>query len=184
MVPGRNALECERGFQIAKEACAKLGMQISLKKSNYVSEFSGLKNDPSKTIMSLEGIESVQYLGSELEFDPQMCYHGQFSENAALKSERYFKSILSLSHASADPVLFLARLWEATAVPSILYSSESLLLRHKELARCESSQTALARYMLQIPELSSNVSAFLGAGLMPIWILYYRRVLNFRHRQL
>ena len=60
---------------------------------------------------------------------------------------------MSLANGSADPVLFAARLWESCAVPSILYASESLLVRSNELNKCKSEQSSLAKFILQVPTL-------------------------------
>ena len=104
-----------------------------MKKSKYMSANSGKEDDPSKEIMSLEGVEFAKYLGSEVRTSPNLVYQDKFAENMVLKSSRYKKSIMSLANGSADPVLFAARLWESCAVPSILYSCESLLVRINEL---------------------------------------------------
>ena len=55
-------------------------MELSVKKSKYLLAASGLEDNPSKSIMSLEGVEAMQYLGAEMDFDPLTVYFDTFSK--------------------------------------------------------------------------------------------------------
>ena len=125
-------------------------MEINTSKSKYLSAKSGQKDDPNKHIIPLEGVQLMKYLGSEVNHDPAAHYLGKFSERAASKSQIYKKSIMRLSQTSSNPAMFAERLWESTALPSILYSSESLLVRSNELNQCEQSQDSLSKFILQV----------------------------------
>ena len=139
-------------------------MEISLTKSKYLSARSGKTDDPAKAIIPLEGVAAMTYLGSEINFNPRARYLDKFSEMTVTKSERYNKSIWALSNSSADPTVFAERLWVSTALPSILYSSEVLLIRAADLVKCEQAQDSLAKFILQVPDTTCNASTQLAAG--------------------
>ena len=64
-------------------------------------------------------------------------------------------------------------------MPSILYASEALLIRKKELKLCEQMQSRLAKRMLGVPNNTASVAAQVLVGFVPMRAKYYHRVLKF-----
>ena len=79
------------------------------------------------------------------------------------------------------------QLWETCAVPAFLYGSEAMCISNKTIGELENLQLLVGKFILQIPRLSSEVSTWIDAGLMPIkyriWLRQGRYVWHFINKR-
>ena len=57
------------------------------------------------------------------------------------------------------------------ALPAILYGAEVILLTQDTIVTIEKCQNQVAKFMLQIPQSSANISSCIDTGLQPVWSL-------------
>ena len=57
------------------------------------------------------------------------------------------------------------------ALPAILYGAEVILPTQDTIVTIEKCQNQVAKFMLQIPQSSANISSCIDAGLQPVWSL-------------
>ena len=159
-----------------KDACEEIGMKISVKKSQAVkSKHVGvvaMRDFPLTTVLV------YKYLGVKIQLNTTY-YMLDYSADRATKANVYCLSTIALAKDSPCPILFAWRIWNTVALPAIMYGSEAVLIRKKELDDIERAQAKLAKFMLQVPQSTSNVVAQVLADFEPIETIYWRRVLKF-----
>ena len=64
--------------------------------------------------------------------------------------------------------LVARRLWDACAIPSIIYCLEAMVFTRKTLAELEQIQCMVGCVILQVPAATSRVLVWCDAGLMPM----------------
>ena len=66
-------------------------------------------------------------------------------------------TIMNLTRGMVDRSLVARCLWEACAIPSILYCLEAMVLTRKTLAELEQIQGMVGRFILQVPAATSKI---------------------------
>ena len=163
---------------------AKHRLTLSVKKSkvmlfNSATGSTTFTNSDS-SLLSLEQVLSFKYLGIHLNFSPYLLFK-DFNEQAKKKSKAYLASVLSISKTGPDMSSLAYTLWTSVALPSILYGSEIIPLTKGTINEIEKAQSAVGKFILQIPSSSANVSSNIDGGLKPIWAVVAERVLLFAH---
>ena len=166
----------KQALEELKEACGEIGMTISVKKSQAVkSKHVGvvsIRDYPLATVLV------YKYLGVKIQLNTTY-YMLDYSADRAAKANTYCLSTIALAKDSPCPTLFAWRIWTTVAIPAIMYGCEAVLIRKKELDDIEKAQARLAKFMLQVPQSTSNVVAQVLANFEPIEVIYWRRVLKF-----
>ena len=83
------------------------------------------------------------------------------------KALSYLASVLSMAKTGPDRSEMAYMAWTRIAVPAILYGAEVIPLIQDTINTIERCQNQVAKFMLQIPQSSSNVSVCIDAGLQP-----------------
>ena len=159
-------------------------LNLSIKKSkvmlfNAATGTTTFTNSDLSSI-SLEQVLSFKYLGVHLNFSPYHLFK-DFNEQAKKKTKAYLSSVLSMSKTGPDRASLAYTLWTCVALPSILYGSEIIPLTKGTVGEIEKAQSAVGKFILQIPSSSANVSSNIDGGLKPIWALVAEKVLLFAH---
>ena len=159
-------------------------LNLSIKKSkvmlfNAATGTTTFTNSDLSSI-SLEQVLSFKYLGVHLNFSPYHLFK-DFNEQAKKKTKAYLSSVLSMSKTGPDRASLAYTLWTCVALPSILYGSEIIPLTKGTVSEIEKAQSAVGKFILQIPSSSANVSSNIDGGLKPIWALVAEKVLLFAH---
>ena len=166
----------KQAFEVLENACKEIGMSVSISKSQAVKSkhvgIMAIKDFPLQTVLS------YKYLGVKLDLE-SVYYMLEYSADRLAKSKTYCYSTIALAKESPSPALFASRIWLTVAIPAILYGSEAVLIRKKELDDIEKEQAKIAKFILQLPESTPNVVAQVLAGFEPIEVVYWRRVLRF-----
>ena len=176
VIISRSPKGSEIAFKVLEEACAEVGMKISVTKSQAIkSKHVGiniLKDFP------LEFVLVYKYLGVKMEISTAY-YMTEYSMDRAQRAKIYCTSTIALAKDSPCPALFAWRIWTAVAIPAIMYGCEAVMIRKKELIEIEREQARLAKFILQVPQSTCNAVAQVLADLELIEIIYWRRILNF-----
>ena len=127
--------------------CQDVGLEINMKKSKIVTgdSMSLLLNKVSPE--ALEIVLVKEYLGAQLQIGRNL-FQVAFSESRVTKAEQHSAACLTLADSAPDPIAFALTIWKSVALPSILYASESLLLRQREIKKIDSEQAKIAKYVL------------------------------------
>ena len=80
----------------------------------------------------------------------------------------YPHTIINLTRAGLDRALLARKLWEACAIPAILYCVEAMNMTKTTVAELDRVQNMEGRFILQVPSATSRVLAWMDAGLMPM----------------
>ena len=126
--------------------------------------------------LSLEAVCSFKYLGIHLNASSRNFFNS-FNENVKKKARSYLSSVLSLVRSGPDRSEMAYTLWCRCALPSILYGTEIMPLTESTISEIEKCNTQVGKFILQVPRSSSNASAYIDAGLRPIWSLIAEKVL-------
>ena len=137
------------------------------------TSFSDSSNIPPLT---LDNVLSFKYLGIPLSCSPR-CLFQYFNENVKKKAKTYLSCVLSFVKSGPDRSELAYTLWTRCALPSILYGTEVMPLTLATIAEVERCQTAVGKFILQIPSSSANCSVYLDAGLKPVWAVIAEKVI-------
>ena len=176
VIIARSPAGAEAAYKILEEECKEIGMTISVKKSQAVKSrhvgVNAVKDYP------LEMVICYKYLGVKVGMASSQ-YMSEYCAERAEKARVYCLSTIALAKDSPCPALFATRIWQTVALPAIMYGSEAVLIRKKELEEIEKEQAKLAKFILQVPQSTANVVAQTLAGMELIEVMYWRRVLRF-----
>ena len=106
-------------------------------------------------------------------------YFGDFSTACTKKSKKLKGAILSKAKSSHDPQRVARILWTKTATSAILYGSEVIPIRKKELEILNSDAANVGKFILQIQPNSTNITAALVGGITTMKYEYYKRVISY-----
>ena len=137
--------------------------------------FDGLNPDE---FYSLDLVLAFKYLGIKVSCTPYKLFKAH-RESMLKKAQCYKNSIMSLVRSGPDRSALAYTIWTACALPAILYGSEITPLTQEVLLELERCNTAIGRFILQVPRSSANVSTYIDAGLRPIKALIAERVLKY-----
>ena len=143
--------------------------------STGIMVFNGSTEDDT---YSLDLVLAFKYLGINISCTPYKIFKAQ-REAMIKKAHCYKNSILSLVRSGPDRSELAYTIWKSCALPSILFGSEITPLTQEVLTELEKCNTAIGKYILQIPRSSSNVATYIDAGLQPIKALIAERVLKY-----
>ena len=132
-------------------------------------------------IVTLDQVLEFKYLGVKLNNKPQI-YFGDFAQNCLNRSTTYKGSIMSKAKSSHDPVIVAQQLWNKVAVPAILYGSEVIPLRKTELRQLNSEAATLGKFILQLPQNTTNVTSFLVTEIKSMTYEYYKKVIQYHEK--
>ena len=171
---------------IAEEFCVKVRLEISQEKSKIMTYDAATgkmrcSQDTHTQSLELEQVLMFKYLGLPISAAPYSLFRA-FNENVKKKATTYLTSVLSLVKAGPDRSDLAYTLWTRCAVPSILYGCEVLPINQMTLREVEKCQNVVAKFMLQLPRSSANVSSGLDAGLKPIWSIVAEKTLIYANR--
>ena len=113
-------------YKLLVTSCEKVGMKINVSKSQIIK-----KGDKGMEILQdipLEQVIVYKYLGVLIEIS-RCQYMTKYSESRESKANTYVSSTISLARNSPCPALFAWRVWRLVALPGILYSCETVLIR-------------------------------------------------------
>ena len=175
----KNFSDMKTVMDILDIECKQRKMEISKKKSKIMRIGNPLRN--SMDIVTLDQVLEFKYLGVKLNNKPQI-YFGDFAQNCLNRSTTYKGSIMSKSKSSHDPVVVAQQLWTKVAVPAILYGSEVIPLRKTELRQLNSDAATVGKFILQLPQNTTNVTSFLVTGIRSMTYEYYKRVIQYHEK--
>ena len=160
-------------------------LQISDTKSKIMSfdSFTGetiFDNSDALPPLVLESVLSFKYLGVHVSSSPYSLFKC-YNENVKRKALSYLASVLSMAKTGPDRSEMAYMAWTRIAVPAILYGAEVIPLTQDTINTIERCQNQVAKFMLQIPQSSSNVSVCIDAGLQPVWSLIAQKVIIYAH---
>lgn len=162
--------------------CAKINMEISESKSKTMRIGKPInKFENGEEPFRFDQVLTCKYLGVIIDRKTSE-YFVSFAQNCVKKSKMYKFSIMTKSKDSYDPPFVARELWTKTAIPSILYGSETVPLRQQELRKLNSDAASIGKFILQLPKTTSNITATLIAGeriYTLIWFEHDLRVLKY-----
>ena len=126
--------------------------------------------------LTLEAVCCFKYLGIHINSSSRNLFKS-FNDNVKKKARNYLSSVLNLVRSGPDRSELAHTLWCRCALPSILYGTEIMPLTDSTISEIEKCNTQVGKFILQIPRSSSNASAYIDAGLRPIWSLIAEKVL-------
>ena len=130
--------------------------------------------------LTLENVVFFKYLGVTVSSSPHSFFKN-FNETVKKKASAYLSSVLSMTKTGPDRSEMAYMTWKHIALPAILYGSEVMPLTQDTISSIESCQTRIAKFILQVPQSSANVSSNLDAGFEPVWSTLAQRVLLYAH---
>ena len=139
--------------------------------------FCGRDIDP----LQLEEVISYKYLGIHLNCSPYNFFR-TFNENVKKKARSYLSGVLALTRSGPNRSALAHALWTICGLPSILYGTEIIPLTQDTIKEVERCNTAVGKFMLQIPRSSANVACYIDAGLKPVCSVIAEKVLLYAHR--
>ena len=160
-------------------------LQISVTKSKIISseastEKISFPSSSSLPPISLDQVLTYKYLGIPLSCSPY-CLFKSFNDQVKRRAQTFLGRVLSLVKSGPNRSDLAYSLWTNVALPSILYGCDVIPLNDgtiKEIAKC---QSAVGRFILQVPSSSSNACVHIDAGLKPIWSVVAEKVLLYAH---
>ena len=153
-------------LRIVSQFCKDMKMTLSTSKTYILtnSRNQGFWKVEEETI---EEILIAKYLGVSIQVRGRSMV-GKYESDVIRRATNCAFSIMNLTRGSMDRSLVARRLWEACAIPSILYCSEAMVFTRKTLAELERIQCMVGRFILQVPASTSRVLVWCDAGLMPM----------------
>ena len=179
----REALETLMG--ITRRFFINHKLDISCRKSKVMSHnattgetvFSGCGLDP----VQLSEVITYKYLGISLNCSPYNFFRS-FNDSVKKKARSYLSAVLALTRSGPNRSALAHALWTICGLPSILYGTEIIPLTQDTLKEVERCNTAVGKFILQIPRSSSNVACYVDAGLKPVSAVIAEKVLLYAHR--
>ena len=135
-------------------------------------------NGPQLSTLTLEQVLSFKYLGIPLGSSPY-CLFKYFNDQVKKKAHSYLSSVLSLVRTGPDRSEMAYILWTRCALPSILYGSEIIPIDQGTIAEVAKCQSAVGKFILQLPRSSSNSCSSIDAGLKPVWAVVAEKFLHY-----
>ena len=135
---------------------------------------------PHLTPLQLEEVLVFKYLGIHLSCSPYSFFRS-FNDNVKKKARSYLSSVLSLTRSGPNRSALAHTLWTVCGIPSILYGAEIIPLTQDTIDVVEKCNTAVGKFILQIPRSSSDVCCYIDAGLKHISAILSEKVLLYAH---
>ena len=153
-------------LKIVAQFCNDMKMKLSTSKT-YI-----LTNSRNQGSWKVEGetIEEIliaKYLGVNVQVRGRSMI-GKYESEILRRATNYAYTIMNLTRGAFDRSYVARRLWEACAIPAILYCSEAMVFTKSTLAELERIQCMVGRFILQVPQSTSRVLVWCDAGLMPM----------------
>ena len=163
--------------------CEQQGMEVSEEKSRMMRVGKPTKtyNTVAEDAIGISQVLDFKYLGVHLN-NKTSTYFGDFAKECTMKSKMYKGSIMSKAKTSHDPILVAQELWNKVAVPAILYGSEVLPIRQAELRKLDSDAAAIGKFILQLPQNTTNVTGMLVGKIHTMKYEYMKKVLAYNNR--
>ena len=139
--------------------------------------FTGRDLDP----LHLEEVLKYKYLGIHLNCSPYNFFR-TFNDNVKKKARSYLSGVLALTRSGPNRSALAHALWTVCGLPSILYGTEIIPLTQDTIKEVEKCNTAVGKFILQIPRSSANVACYIDAGLKPVSSVIAEKVLMYAHR--
>jgi len=160
-------------------------LQLSESKSKIMSfdSFTGqtvFNSSDAFPPLILESVLSFKYLGVHVSSSPYSLFKCH-NENVKKKALAYLASVLSMAKTGPDRSEMAYMTWTRIALPAILYGAEVIPLTQDTINTIEKCQNQVAKFMLQIPQSSANISSCIDAGLQPVWSLIAQKVIIYAH---
>ena len=174
---GRSKEDALLMFDKFRDLCDGVGLKVNIKKSKMLTGNEVYVALQKVTPEALEVVLVKEYLGAPLQIGRNL-FQVAYSESRVSKARMHATACLSLARSAPDPIGFALTIWRSVALPSILYATESLPLRQREIKLIESEQARIARFVLQLPSRSGNAATYLLAGLRPFKIVLWERLLK------
>ena len=124
---------------------------------------------------------ACKYLGVPIQ-NKSGTYFNDFSQSCVKKARVFRHSIMQKAKESWDVKHVARELWNKCAIPAILYGAEVLPIRQQELQKLNNEASSLGKFILQLPKTTTNITAFIMAGIDTVEYHYYKRILGCRHR--
>ena len=179
---GKSRNDLEALMNITRTYFKNHRLVISETKSKIMSHDSSTGNTNFQgsqlSVLTLEQVLSFKYLGIPLNSSPY-CLFKNFNEQVKKKAHSYLSSVLSLVRTGPDRSELAYILWTRCALPSILYGCEIIPLDQGTIAEVAKCQSAVGKFILQIPRSSSNSCSSIDAGLKPVWAVIAEKFLHF-----
>ena len=154
-------------LKLVDKFCKEMCMSLSVEKT-YM-----LTSGPQDRIWrigdsdsSLEETMVAKYLGVNIKLRGRNIV--QREKDVVATARRHANAIMGLTRAGLDRAKVVKRLWEACAIPAILYGSETMIFSEKIVKELETIQASIGTFILQIPKSSSKVAGWIDAGLRPM----------------
>ena len=184
VVIGKSKKNLDHLMGITRQFFSIHKLDISENKSKVMSHnastgkvtFNGHNLDP----LQLDEVLVFKYLGIHLSCSPYSFFKS-FNENVKNKARSYLSSVLSLTRSGPNRSALAHSLWTLCGLPSILYGAEVIPLTQDTIAEVEKCNTAVGKFILQIPRSSSDVACYIDAGLKPISAIVAEKVLLYAH---
>ena len=128
--------------------------------------------------IELDTVCSFKYLGIPINNTPRAMFK-DFNEHVKNKAKRYLTSVFSLTRSGPDRSKLTYTLWTSCAIPAILYGVEVMPLTESTISMLEKCNNSVGKFILQLPQSSSNVAVHLDAGLRPIWSIIAEKVISY-----
>ena len=169
---------CRRFFQSHK-------LDISCSKSKVMTynattgktEF----NDCDLETLQLEEVIFFKYLGIYLNCSPYNFFR-TFNDQVKKKAQNYLSAVFALTRSGPNRSALAHALWTNCGLPSILYGAEIIPLNKDTIDMVEKCNTAVGKFILQIPRSSANAVCYVDAGLKPVTSVIAEKVLLYAHR--
>ena len=131
--------------------------------------------------LNLEQVLAYKYLGVQISA-PVFGLFKDYNEKVKKKANSYLASTLSLVRSGPDRSDLAFTLWTSVALPSILYGCEVMPLTLATIKEIEKCQSAVGKFILQLPRSTANVVSNIDAGLRPVWSVIAEKVLSFAQK--
>ena len=184
VVIGKSRKDLDTLMGITRQFFSIHKLNISESKSKIMSynattdmvTFNGNNLDP----LQLEEVLVYKYLGIHISCSPYSLFKS-FNDNVKKKARNYLSSVLSLTRSGPNRSALAHSLWTICGLPSILYGAEIIPLTQDTINVVEKCNTAVGKFILQIPRSSSDVSCYIDAGLKPVSAILSEKVLLYAH---
>ncbi len=77
------------------------------------------------------------------------------------------------------PLTMVGQLWQAYALPGILYASEVIVWDETNLKSLDTIQNSLIKNMLKLPQYTTSVGLEIISGITPVWWYFMCRKLGY-----
>ena len=116
---------------------------------------------------TIEEVLAAKYLGVNMQIRGRNVV-GQYEVVMLKRANGCAMSIMNLTRGGLDRALIAKKLWEACAIPAILYCVEALCVSKKTVDELDRIQNMVGRFILQVPSSTSRSLAWMDAGLTPM----------------